>query len=312
MLSDRFKNDKESLLFLNEMQLNIKRHIDYKVEKNEYRFESYYCSICNGDSFEAVSEKDRYGLYMPVKLCKKCGLLQTNPRMSESSYEMFYKYQQKKLYTGKVGPDEGYFNKQYKRGQFIFDYLEKNLSIKIEGLNIFEIGCSCGGILLYFKEKGNNILGIDLNKPYLNYGLLKGLDLRLSDFKYFDLPWIPDIIIYSHTLEHIIDPIPDLFRLSQLNSNVKLYIEVPGIKNLKNSYNKDLLEYLQNAHIYHFTLTSLKNMLSKAGWALLNGDEYIRSIFTPSNISFESDYEEVYNFLKDLESKLPSPQGAGL
>ena len=34
---------------------------------------------------EKLSEKDRYGLFMPVVICKKCGLVQTNPHMTEDS-----------------------------------------------------------------------------------------------------------------------------------------------------------------------------------------------------------------------------------
>lgn len=302
MLSNRFKNNGQNLFNLNDLQLSIKSKIEDEIKQGKYFFESFPCVVCEGKDFELLSEKDRYGLYMPVKICKFCGLVQTNPRMSESSYESFYRTEQKKLYVGKEEPDSIYFEKQYKRGSEIYSYLKD--FIDVEYLKVLEVGCSSGGILQYFKEKGNSVFGFDLNKFYIDYGVNQGLHLQVATLDTISLPWEPDIVIYSHTLEHILDPVKELMKLKQLCNKAYLYVELPGIKNLRNSYNQDFLEYLQNAHVFHFSLRTLRNTLSSAGWTLIKGDEYIRSIFSPSDSCFfESDYIDALSFLKGLENE---------
>jgi len=83
MLSKRFKYNGKSVLKLNEKQIRIKDQIEKKIEKGIYSFEEVPCCVCGGKNFEILSEKDRYGLYVPVVICKDCGLIQTNPRMAE-------------------------------------------------------------------------------------------------------------------------------------------------------------------------------------------------------------------------------------
>ncbi len=55
-----------------------------------YSFEGVSCCICEEKNFELLSKKDRYGLYTPVVICKECGLIQVNPRMTQESYNQFY------------------------------------------------------------------------------------------------------------------------------------------------------------------------------------------------------------------------------
>lgn len=305
MLSKRFINNNTSSLKLNTLQESIKKDIDRKIKEGIYTFEDVLCPICEREDFDLLSEMDRYGLYLSVKICKICGLIQTNPRMTPSSYSDFYKYEQKKLYVGKEKPDSKYFLKQYNRGKEIYDYMIGFFNKK--EFNVLEVGCASGGILQFFREKGCCILGCDLNEEYINYGKNNyGLELYNSEFQQIELPWRPDLIILSHTLEHILEPIKELRNLRNVsNKDTLLYIEVPGIKNLQHSYNQDLLQYLQNAHVYHFTLGSLVNLLNKAGWDLIEGSEYIKSVFRILEIPilFKSDFKKSYEYLQKLEEK---------
>lgn len=42
--------------------------------------------------------------------------------------------------------------------------------------------------------------------------------------------------------------------------------------------------FLQNAHLYHFTLASLTALLSQADFELVKGDEYIHALFKKGNL----------------------------
>ena len=64
----------------------------------QYAFENVNCIICNSSNFELLSEKDRYGLSMSVVICKKCGLVQTSPRMNKNTIREFYDNEYREIY----------------------------------------------------------------------------------------------------------------------------------------------------------------------------------------------------------------------
>ena len=272
MLNKRYSYDKKPLLSLNKLQLKTKNEIENKIANKIYSFEKISCIVCNSNNFQLLSEKDRYGLYMPVVICKECGLVQTNPRMSQKSYNKFYDSEYAKLYVGEGKPTEEFFTKQYNHGAYIYDYIRR-FSGKIENKFIVEVGTGAGGILQYFKEKGNEVYGVDLGSDYIEFGKQKGLNLEVGTIdKLYSLKKKLDVVIYSHIVEHLLNPVDELKKLRNiLNEDSLLYIEVPGLKNLYDSYGQDFLKYLQNAHTYHFTLNSMANCTRKAGFKLLSG-----------------------------------------
>ena len=306
MLSKRFKYNGKSVLELNKLQLYIKKKIEKEIEEDIYSFEKVPCCVCGGNNFEFLSEKDRYGLYAPIVICKNCGLIQMNPRMTQEAYNHFYNTEQKKLYIGKNIVNDEYFKSQYIRGKAIFRFLQEKLKININNLNILEIGTSAGGILKYFKDKGNKVCGCDLCSEYIEFGKKQyGLNLFVGTIEDMDIKQTPDIVIYSHVIEHILNPIDELIKLkSIINNKSYIYIELPGVKYLTHSYNMDFLRQIQNAHVYYFTLTTLKNVLEKAGYDLICGNEVIQSIFKLSlrnNENYKSDYDTTISFLRKME-----------
>ncbi len=305
MLSKRFKYSGKSVLKLNELQSIMKDQIEKKIEESIYSFEEVPCCICGGNDFNILSEKDRYGLYIPLVICKDCGLIQINPRMTQESNNQFYDVEYRKLYSGSGVPTEEYFRLQYYRGKRMYHYLENNLSININNLRILKSGSWSWGILYYFEEMGNEICGCDLGSEYIKFGREKyGLNLFVGTIDDIKESLHFDIVIYSYVLEHLLSPINELVKLKSF-INKDSYIELPGVKHLTHSYNMNFLGQIQNAHIYYFTLTTLKNLLEKADYDLVAGDESIRSVFKSSNrdkeYKLENDYCNTISFLKKME-----------
>lgn len=312
MLEKKYIYDKKPAVHLDELQLKYKKIMEDKIESGEYEFESVNCVVCGNRDFEPLSEKDRFGLYMPVVICKTCGLIQTNPRMNQESYNQFYDLEYRELAEGENRTPANRFSSQKNRGEKIFDFVEKNLEKPFKNKFVVEIGTGAGGILQAFKEKGNTVFGVDLGSEYINYGKNRGLDLKVGGIAEVEkLSAKPDLIIYNHTLEHILNPIEELKKIrDMLAQSGAVYIEVPGIKNLDDSYKyRDFLKYLQCAHVYHFSLKTLKNVACKAGLSFINGDEQARSLFKIGEIEdgFENDFQEAYGFLKKLEKRRRGP-----
>ena len=115
MLSERFEYDARPIYALNDLQRKIKNQIELKIRRGIYQFESPPCPVCKKNAFESLSNKDRYGLFVPIVICAKCGLIQTNPRMTHKSFTTFYQNEYRMLYEGQEVPSTAFFNKQETR-----------------------------------------------------------------------------------------------------------------------------------------------------------------------------------------------------
>lgn len=304
-LPKRYVYDDIPLLKLSPSRLAARELVSSRVATGEYQFEAVDCCTCNGCDFELLATKDRYGLFMPVVICRRCGLVQTNPRMDQRSYDEFYSSGYRNLYSGPQ-PKAEFFDAQYSRGKVIHEFLASS-GFEVTGMFVLEVGCGAGGIIKYFKDLGNTVLGIDLDEEYLDFGRMEhGLDLRCGKLGDVCIERVPDLVIYSHVVEHLLDPVKELQLLGEvISTNTIVYIEVPGIRNIKRNYYMDFLRYLQNAHAYHYTLTTLTNLLMKNGFAVLKGDEFIRVIAgkEPGRNSIEprNDYGDTMGFLLRAE-----------
>lgn len=311
MISTRFKNDSQPLLKLNNIQLAAKKEVEMKIQNGKYTFENISCPVCNSIKTELLSEKDRYGLDFHVVVCLGCGLIYTNPRMTQKSYNEFYDQEYRKLYNGDESPTELFFKDQYNTGKRIYAFINDALpGMDFKGRNILEIGCGAGGILLYFKEQRCNVKGYDLGNEYLQFGKNNyGLDLTCGSLKNVPEEYKPDIVIFSHVLEHLVDFNSELHKLKEIcTPETLLYIEVPGVKDIHDQYRMDSLLYFQNAHTFHFTLSSLTNLFVKNGFKLIIGTEYVKSIFSLdsnpiNNKEIKNEYPEIVNYLKNIEKK---------
>ena len=252
MIGKRYIDDKKACIKLSETQKKNIKLVENRINSGEYFFEKVKCQICNSDNFVNLSEKDRYGLKMSVIICKKCGLVQTNPRMDESSYQKFYKNEYRNIYESGKNAVEKEFQKEVNRGNEIFKFIVENTQIELHDKFIVEIGTGAGGILKKFQSEGNRILGVDFGQDYIEYGLRHNLNLKVGSVEIVEEEKEKaDIIILSHVVEHFLEPIVTLSRIKKLlKDDGIVYIEVPGIKNLENAYEEDFLRYLQNAHVF--------------------------------------------------------------
>ena len=178
--------------------------------------------------------------------------------MDQESYIKFYNHEYRKLYVGKETATLNFFEDQKRKGKKIYNYLNDNGLLQKDSLFVLEVGCGAGGILEYFKEKGHRVKGIDLGEEYVNFGKSQGLDLEVSLLSDLKLDSKPDIIIYSHVMEHILDLDAELDAIkNHLSDESIAYIEVPGLKEIHRNYKSNTLTFLQNAHTFNFTKETL-------------------------------------------------------
>lgn len=306
MIINRLKNDGLPILQLNALQREMKKQIETKIDNRKYNFEEVNCSICRSSKYINLGEKDRYGLYFSTRVCKECGLIYTSPRMTQDSYNEFYNVEYRKLYVGKETASKDFFLRQQYQGARIYDFLDSCSVFKGGHIKtVFEVGCGAGGILEYFREKGYMVQGIDLGAEYVNFGVKEyNLDLDVKFLKDTHLSYKPDLIIYSHVLEHILSPNDEIECIkSNIDERSLVYIEVPGVKAIHMNYQRDILSYLQNAHTYHFTLETLVNLMGLHGFQLVSGNQQVQAIFRLGSRRTEiiSDYHDVLKYIDRTE-----------
>lgn len=234
--------------------------------------------IKNNGEDEVIAQVDRYGMPYNTVVSKDTGIVRVSPYYSEEWIKRFYNKYYRPLYTNdKEFSKMDVFQDQINRGNYYFNFMENIVDVSS---SILEIGCGMGGILFPFKMRGFKVKGIDYGEDFVEKGKEVGLDLtneEVDDLINNNVKF--DLIILSHLLEHIVDLNVFLSKIHKLLTDKgKLFIAVPGIKNIHKAYKKDLLSYLQNAHAWHFSQNTLKAALIFNGFSILKSDEEINCL----------------------------------
>jgi len=225
-----------------------------------------------------VAEVERYGIPLRTVLGTQSGLMRSDPYYSEAYLARFYRDHYRDLYRPRRFSQSWFFSEQIRSGQRILDRLGGRLPGRGR---VLDIGCGMGGMLVPFSFSGYQVSGCDCGQEYADRGRSLGLDIRVggpetlaSDEKF-------DLIILSHVVEHVRDPVAFLSRAASLLSDRGVcYIEVPGLLDLDRCYQGDVLQYLQNAHRWHFTSGTLGAVLCRAGLEAMESDQAVTCLAT--------------------------------
>ena len=269
-----------------------------KLAQGVYSLEEARC-LCGGRQGTLIAQRDRYALPVNSFLCKSCGVMWQNPRMTADSLARFYQEDYRSLYVGDAQTADGLFLTEVRQGRAIYEFIASSAE-RPQGTTVFDVGCGAGGVLVPFKEAGCNVFG-----EFLLRGRKAGLVLEHGDMSVLAQHAPADLVILSHVLEHLPSPHRCLEQISQmLADGGYLYVEVPGILHIHSEYGDPLL-FLQNAHLYHFTLATLVSLLAQVGFGLVKGDEEIRALFTKErsrrSISTADQYYKILAYLSFTE-----------
>lgn len=266
----------ESVEKLNEVQIDCLKHFSNDLNNGVFKQETLPC-ICGASNGVLVAKRERHNLPINTYLCSNCGMLWSNPQLTDESLIKYYSEVYRIEHSGNSFSDDDFYFEQNEHGSRILNFVRPFLPS--QDAIIFDVGCGAGGIIVPFVRDGFHGYGCDFGKNYLQYGIAQGLSLVQGGVTALKQFGKADLIILSHVLEHFRNPIEELEKLSlSLNESGYIYVEVPGVYYVHKTYG-DLLLYLHLAHGYHFTLKTLCALMSKKNFELVKGDESIRALF---------------------------------
>lgn len=121
------------------------------------------------------------------------------------------------------------------------------------GREVLDVGCGSGKLMARMSEKGWYVYGLDPREQDLP--TWKSLEDIPEDKKF-------DLIVMSHVLEHIPDPIPWLEQFKgRLKPNGQIFIEVPSFGPNNGT--------LSIHHVGAYTVHTIQDVLMKAGYQIL-------------------------------------------
>jgi SAM-dependent methyltransferase len=232
------------------------------------------CHVCKADSLElfpdfyslkrAASDCRPWKAGGALGQCTSCGVIQKRIDQSwrdeaAEIYSLYNLYHQSTQGTEQPVFDQTNGN-AIPRSQKILNFAISACNFPSAG-RMIDIGCGNGAMLRAFSTLSSSweLYGFEpnLTQPDKVYGI-KGVK-HVFTGQLTDLTEQFDLVTLIHALEHIEDPISFLKQIRQkLNSNGYLLIQVPYFPD-------NPFDLLIADHCTHFTISTLKEVLTKAG-----------------------------------------------
>lgn len=223
------------------------------------------CNFCHGKQFDNIPVTY---LPFPYKLmrCKRCQFTILDPIPFDITDE-------KKGEGGSVEYDLNRNLAIQKVLDFQWDRIKRHC-IKFDldrPLKILDLGCGIGSGLLYLREKGHRVTGVEVNEDQANYGIQKyGLDINKTTLDQCGFPdELFDMVISLHTFEHLTDPLlyfRECYRL--LKKGGILSIDVPNYAFAGSRFEKyaKMDKIVGLYHLNYFEKNTLSMFLENSGF----------------------------------------------
>ncbi len=272
------------------------------------------CFVCKNESeFTKLSPEV---CTTPNHICYSCGLIFIPGSASLQDY-----YKKDGYY--KKSPNRGLRKEIVSKklleslGQERLNTIRSKLEIPFDKKNVLDVGCGYGHLLYAVKKNcGSRVRGVE-----------PSAEIAAVGEKYFDIEITPEvlenfkaedkynIILCSHTLEHVDNPISFLKKLKELLAEEGLiYIEVPNV--MKPTGGFKLKNFFYSEHLQTFSERNLEILLNRCGLEVVayNSDDFLyflvqksespitktKSIRSDDILKFLDQYDQNYSILDTL------------
>ena len=115
------------------------------------------CNLCGAGDYEVVARKDRDGQALQTVLCRRCGLVWTNPRPSAADIDRYYQAEYRSDYAGASTPAR----RKILRGMLgARDRLNMLRPLLHPGAALVDVGCGAGELVYLARREGIAATGL--------------------------------------------------------------------------------------------------------------------------------------------------------
>ena len=213
----------------------------------------------------------------------KYGFKRVDPIPTQAEVEKFYAkefYDANAIYFNNSSllvqqEQSDFFNSRWKA---VYDQAASFFGEAIKNKTVFDIGFGFAQALIYLKNKGLSVSGLEPSIEGVEYAKSNGINAIHTGIENFEvIEQKSDIVLLLNVLEHLREPEKTLVNIKDqlLNENGLLVIDVPNdfndFQTVANAeFNLDEWWVFPPNHINYFSHESLQNLLKGCGYKIVN------------------------------------------
>jgi 2-polyprenyl-3-methyl-5-hydroxy-6-metoxy-1,4-benzoquinol methylase len=215
-------------------------------------------------------------------MCDTCGLVYTDPKMSEQELSTFYEKEYRELYgNSNEQQRQAHMASEARHAQTAMNILVRHMDVEAiksqeyGQMQFLDIGASMGRVTSCVKELFGDAAKVIGVEPCIEYGELglkfnqeKNLPeyvLKYSAFENFNTDDRFDFVTILNTLEHFHSPKKVLKKLhGMMDDKAIVLVAVPNILHIDPLMPCDV--FLSSAHLFHFAPPTLSLLLISCGF----------------------------------------------
>ena len=221
------------------------------------------CNLCGASDIEVVGDRDRDGHPLRTTICRKCGLVWSNPRPLEVQVRRYYSSEYRLDYKGHSTPPSLRHIARSGRGA-LNRYRALAPYIRL-GDRILDAGAGGGEVVYVLRELGFDASGLEPDEQYARHAR-EALGVPVATGFVQDVAFPADsfdVVTMYHALEHVEDPSAILARLrGWIVEHGVLLIEVPNVEAVCIAPR----HRFHFAHFYNFNRDALEALGRKTGF----------------------------------------------
>ena len=228
------------------------------------------CPVCRGTNFEVCAVNPAHTINCGVSvftkrisnaICTGCGLVQNVPSFSDEELAEIYRAMTRNVQDG-VKVDWSSLPIEHAQHDFITQYFQQ-----LSGASVFDIGCSLGGFLELFKQKGANVVGCEPSEADGRVAKARGIEIIPRMFEVGDYALQSfDLVTLRFVFEHLRDPSAMLRDLrTLLKPTGAIFIEVPDLAHPF----VGLDDFFSFGHTFTFSRETLQQAAERSGYRVV-------------------------------------------
>ncbi len=226
------------------------------------------CNLCGSDEAEEIGSRDRDGRPLRTTICRRCGLVWSNPRPSEDEVRRYYSREYRLDYKGHRTPSLRHTARSGRGALNRYKVLAPFLKA---GDRVLDAGAGGGEVVYVLRRRGFDASGLEPDEHYAQYARAQlGVPVDTGFVQDIAFPEHTfNVITMFHALEHVEDPTRILRTLrTWLVESGLLLVEVPNVE----ARCVSPAHRFHFAHFYNFNRDTLEAFGRKTGFVPLKTD----------------------------------------